>query len=729
MLNAGKNVWPWTLTFLRRIGGRLPLMLLVLFVWLPVSVEAQTTSDQTGSNPAPAPAPAAARQTLTDAEVHFRGNETLSARVLREAAAYELDRFREMGFRRADIDDAAYRIELAYRERGYAFAEVDYLYETVENRAIATFLISEGPRVRIDAIRFVDNQAFSDNQLDAFFQENGNGLLATGSDYFVRSQLDDALSGIRDLYYSQGYLDARIQEPRIEFSADRRRAEITIAISEGAQYLIREVRFEGDVYPETRGPLADARGQMVGKPYNQRQNLELSSNITEIYGNLGYPDVRVDVSQKQLEEPSQVLLEAQIDSGPRIRISEIVISGNRDTRASFIRSRLAVEPGEYYSIADQRQSFRRLYQSRLFSRVNLFLAPGPDEEHRILHVEVEELLSRELSVEAGWGSYELLRARLGYLDRNPFGTGRLFRTEFGGSYRGANLMASILDPWFLRTDITAHLPIFINYREEPSFTRREIGSSLLFTRELTRDLAISLAYTFRNTVLTNIDVDVPQDDSRENYNLGSIKSQISHNTRNDIFYPTSGQESYLAGEIAASALGSEISFYRITAGVNRYFSLRRATVLALRYDTGFTIPRQETLPLGERFFTGGESTVRSFRQDQVGPSDATGEPIGGLAFNVVSAEIRQQLRGPLIGTLFVDYGNVAPNSENLFGTSRSELLSATFSEYFRDMRPSIGFGLQYLLPIGPIRLDTAFNPAAREGERDYTIHFSVGMAF
>jgi outer membrane protein insertion porin family len=264
---------------------------------------------------------------------------------------------------------------------------------------------------------------------------------------------------------------------------------------------------------------------------------------------------------------------------------------------------------------------------------------------------------------------------------------------------------------------------------EPSFTRREIGSSLLFNKELPRNLAVSLAYTFRNTVLTNIDADVPEDDASENYNLGSIKSQISHNTRNDIFYPTAGQESYLAGEIAASVLGSEISFYRITAGINRYFSLRRSTILALRYDTGFIIPRQDTLPIAERFFTGGESTVRSFQQDQLGPSDATGEPIGGLAFNVVSAEIRQQLRGPLIGTFFMDYGNVAPNSDNLFGTTRSELISATFSEYFRDMRPSIGLGLQYLLPIGPIRLDTAFNPAARQGERDYTIHFSVGMAF
>jgi outer membrane protein insertion porin family len=723
MLKFWKITWQMAAVIFRQNRSWLLPVLAVTFFCLPVSVQAQQVEEETPAEQAPA----AASQSAAG-EIRFRGNESVRARALREAASYELERFKEMGFRRADIDDAAYRMELAYRDLGYAFAEVDYLFEIVENQTIATFLISEGPRVRIDDISFAGNRSISDSQLSTFFQENGNGLLDSRFAYFVRPRVNDAVGRIRDLYFGQGFLDARVEDPQIEFSPDRRRAVINININEGAQYLIREVRFEGDVDSKTIKALVEVREQIIGKPYNQQQELELRSRITEVYGNLGYPEAGVDILQKHLEEPSKVLLEAYIDSGPRIRIADIVITGNRETRSSFIRSRLAVKPGQYFSIADQRLSFRRLYQTGIFSRVNLSLAPGPDEEHRILHVEVEELLSRQLSVEVGWGSYELLRGKLGYLDRNPFGTGRTFRTELGGSYRGANLMASILDPWFLQTDITAHPRVFLNYREEPTFTRREIGSTILFSKELTRNLAISLAYTFRNTVLTNVDVSVPQDDASENYNLGSIKSQLTYNTSNDIFFPDAGQESYLAVENAASALGSDVHFHRITAGMNRFISLRRSTVLALRYDTGFLIPTQEdALPVSERFFTGGENTVRSFQQDQVGPTDATGDPTGGHAFNVFSAEIRQQLRGPLIGTIFIDYGNVAPG--NLFAISRSELISATFREYFQEMRPSIGFGIQYLFPIGPVRLDTAFNPDAREGERDYTIHFSVGMAF
>jgi outer membrane protein insertion porin family len=702
-----------------RFPAHLFLILLLSFLLLPGAEGVLSSSV------------ALAEQTSAGVEISFAGNQELSVRVLREAASYELDRFMKMGFRRADVDDAAFRMELAYRERGYAFAVVDYNYETVEGLVLVSFLIFEGPRVRIETIRINGNRAFSNNQLRAFFREDRNSPLTDGDTYYVGAKIDDAIAGIRDLYFMAGYLEARIDEPRIDFSADRRLATITINISEGPQYLVREISFQGDIHPEVERELAQIREELLNQPFNRQVELELRSSIREAYGNLGYPEVRAEVLQNQLEQPSQVLLEAIIASGPLIRISEIIISGNRETRDSFIRNRVLIEPGDLYRVADQRQSFRRLYQTGLFSRVSLSLAPGPDEEHRVLHVEVEELPSRELSVETGWGSYELLRGSLGYLDRNPFGTGRTFRAELGGSYRGAHLTASILDPWFLRRDITAHLPIFLTYREEPAFTRREIGSTLLFTKELTRDLAVSLGYTFRNTLLTDIDLDALQEDFSNSYNLGSLRSRISYITQNDLFFPTDGQESYLAGEVADTFLGSEIAFYRITAGTYHYFSLGRSTILALRYETGFTIPTrgQDSLPPAERFYTGGENTVRSFRQDQVGLRDAAGDPLGGLAFNVFSAEIRQQLRGPLIGTLFLDYGNISPNTENLFGIDRSELISATFSEYFRDLRPAVGLGFQYLLPFGPIRLDTAFNPVAREGEREYTIHFSVGMAF
>jgi len=143
-----------------------------------------------------------------------------------------------------------------------------------------------------------------------------------------------------------------------------------------------------------------------------------------------------------------------------------------------------------------------------------------------------------------------------------------------------------------------------------------------------------------------------------------------------------------------------------------------------------------TLPLSERFFNGGENTVRSFKESELGPRDSSGDPAGGYGLNVFSIELRQRLIGNLIGTIFVDYGNIAPNrsreeqGEKSYD-SRSEVISDTLDDFFKDFRPAVGLGLQYLLPVGPVRFDFAFNPDnnSQRDEDSFVFHFSVGTAF
>jgi outer membrane translocation and assembly module TamA len=116
--------------------------------------------------------------------------------------------------------------------------------------------------------------------------------------------------------------------------------------------------------------------------------------------------------------------------------------------------------------------------------------------------------------------------------------------------------------------------------------------------------------------------------------------------------------------------------------------------------------------------------------------DEAGKPTGGLAYNVLSVELRRRIIGNFIGTLFLDLGNVAPNrapserGRSVYD-SRSQIIADTFSDFFKDLRPGVGFGLQYLLPVGPARLDLAFNPDRdpKRNEDRFAVHFSVGMAF
>jgi outer membrane protein assembly factor BamA len=327
---------------------------------------------------------------------------------------------------------------------------------------------------------------------------------------------------------------------------------------------------------------------------------------------------------------------------------------------------------------------------------------------------------------------------VGYRLKNLFGTGRSWTSEVLGAVKAQGVSSTLTDPWFLGSDVRADLTGFVRRREEPSFTRRDAGGTFFLNKELGRGLTVSSGLTFRRTDLSDSAAAVEEEDLRDDYNFASIKVQATYDTRNDIFFPTTGQRTFGALERADILLGGDVTFLRLTGGTRLFVAAARGTVLGLRYSTGLIVPGEDefTVPLAERFFNGGENTVRSFKESELGPRDSSGDPAGGLAYNVLSAELRQRLIGDFTGTLFVDFGNVAPNSTREDEgqppyRNRSRILSDTLRDYFRGFRPGVGVGLQYLLPVGPARVDVAVNPDRDEkrNEDRYVVHFSVGMAF
>ena len=668
--------------------------------------------------------------------VIFRGNEALSETTLRKAAVDELTSFAQQGQRRSDVDDAAFQMELAYRKAGYTLATVDYLIEQVEGKFIVTFIINEGPRVTLRRIEFVGNAAVDAQKLLAFFEGEKKGSLSKGKLLFIKSDIQAALSQIRDYYIMQGYKDVIVGEPRFSFSDDKTEATVAITIDEGIRYAIHDILFAGDVTTVAKDSLENLRQELIGKPYFRRRNQFLRSRLEEIYGNLGYPRAAVEIREQQGGEAGMVVLTAEITGGPRVTISEILIRGNEKIREKFIRSRLLLKPGDQFNLDLQKKSFRKLYQTGLFSKVDLRLEERKGTDGWPLVVAVEEAPAKELYVEPGWGSYEKLRLKAGFREKNLFGTGRVFALDATVSFKAQSVVASLSDPWFLNTDITADLPVYYSRREEPSFTRKDLGASIQFSKQLTEHLSATAGYGYRMTDVSDVDPIIATEDVPSDYDYASVRAQATYDTRDDLFFPTRGQRSFLSVEYADKFLGSEIALTRLTGGLRFFVPLAVDTVLGLRYRTGLILPGPDEfiLPISERFFNGGENTVRSFEQSELGPKDILGDPVGGLAFNVFSLELRQRLIGNLVGSVFFDCGNVSPNQTRLERglppySSRSEIMSDTFSDYFDDFRPGVGFGLQYLLPVGPARVDVAFNPDKRPDEDSYVIHFSVGMAF
>ncbi len=706
----------------RLVGALLAVFIAAaLQLWMPAADAAETAS--------PTAQPASF-------EIVFDGNAAISEAVLRKAAATELEAFAQEGLRPADIDDAAFQMELGYRKDGYAFAEVDYQIERSASGVKVIFLISEGPRVIIRSVIAIGNRALADEEIKKYFQSEQRGLFSKGELIFVRSGVTAAVDEIRRYYTGRGYLDAAVSEPELEFSPDRSQVSLTIRIQEGVPHTIHRIEFGGDSLEGAQAELDKIRRDLIGQPYFRRQKLLLQTRIGEVCGNFGYPDAAVDIEERTGAETGQVVLQAIISSGPQVRLAAVEIRGNERTRPDFIRNRTRLKAGDRYNLALQKASFRDLYRTGLFTKVDYELEKTGDPAERVLVVTVAEAHAKELYVEPGWGSYEQLRLRVGFQEKNLFGTGRIFRTQVSGSLKALSLSGGLADPFFFNTDIKADLTGFYNYRQEPSFTREDLGATFSLTKELSANLLSTLGYMIRITDISDAGDSVEQDEG--SYNYASVKGQATYDTRNDLFFPTSGQRIFGSAEQADEFLSGEINLTRLTGGIRLFYSLTSRTVLGARYTTGLIIPGRDvvTLPLSERFFSGGENTVRSFKESELGPKDATGDPIGGYGFNVLNLELRQRLIGNLIGTLFIDYGNIAPNrSRDERGLppydSRSDLISDTLDDFFKGFRPGVGCGLQYLLPIGPARLDVAFNPD-RDEQRDedsYVVHFSIGTAF
>jgi outer membrane protein assembly complex protein YaeT len=660
--------------------------------------------------------------------VRIGGNAAISTKSLREAAAAELAELEDPARRRAGAADAAFQMESAGRRAGYAFIEVEHEISGEGAEAVVTFTVREGPLVRLGEVSFSGNAFFTAEELRPYFA-------SAGPTPYVEADIGAGRRNLVQLYRDQGFPGVEIGKPLTTISPDRSVADVRLVIAEGTRFVISGVVFEGDALPEDGAALQGLASGLLGQPFYERRKLALGNAVTEVFSAQGCPDAAVVVREEPGAAAGDVVLRVSVASGPRVRISRVDVAGNKRTREKLILSRIPIKQGDWFNEEKLHEGFRALYRTGLFTRVDHALE-GEGAE-RVLRVEVEEAPARELSGEIGWGSYERLRGGVGFKDRNVFGTGRGVGAEAGASTKGGRVKVEFLDPRFFDTEFSLSIPLTWSYREEPTYTEEEVELSVRLYRLLARRVTAGLQYSFRFNGLSQLSPDVPPDARDEEYTAASLKANLDVDRRDNFFYPSRGWKTGLAVELADQRLGGTLDFVRCTAGASLVQPLGAGFVLGLRLDTGFILPTRgnENVPVNERFYTGGDSSVRSFEEQQLGPKGPSGDPLGGLASTVAGVELRRQIVRKLAASVFADFGNVSPN-RSLAGldpdeSSTADQVDAMWGDYLKDFRAGIGFGLQYITPVGPVRLDLAWNPDPRpeEDEADYAWHFSFGMAF
>jgi len=394
----------------------------------------------------------------------------------------------------------------------------------------------------------------------------------------------------------------------------------------------------------------------------------------------------------------------------------VAVAGNQKTMDGIILGKIDLGPGDRYDGTSIEETLRRLYRSGLFRRVEIEEKPLDDDPSRLgLTVQVDESDSRSIEFMAGWGSYEQARAGLRLEDTNVFGTGRGLALDNHVSTKGYSTELTLTDPDFLMTDSTLTVSGEYFRREEPSFTDKALGTTVALSRTLTAGTTARVGYTYRDRIDATAFTVLPQDQLVD-FVEGKVFVELRNDRRDNLLFPRKGHAEFVSFERIAPELGASVDLDRLTFRASKHFQLWRSGTFVLRTEQNGLWPHEGSanVPLQLRWFNGGENSVRSFRESQLGPKDAQGNPTGGEYRNILGAELRFPIVKTLEGGLFVDAGNVGTRVQD-------------FS--LDEMRYGIGAGLRLLLPIGAVRLDAAWNPDQDPGDDEWVLHFSVGYPY
>ncbi len=654
--------------------------------------------------------------------VTFIGASAFNEKKLREGIARQIRTIEESRLDAANAYDAAFFLESFYRKNGYS--QVTAKGEIVGPWSLR-LIVAEGPLNTVGSVTILGNKSHTVDDLTKYLlgptRERFPRIKKTTDLPFVEADVQAGAGLVTRLFAAEGFPLAVIEPPEFRFEADA--VDITLRVTEGPQYWFGPITFVGAPYPRTDLlPLLDFE---TGKPFTPGRLETMRQKVEDFLKKRGHFTAKVEARADREKAPGVIVPAAfVITAGPRFRFDGVTLQGLRDVRPRFVENRFATLHGQIYDPDKIDEKFREMIQTGLFR--NLRIHPKVAEDNQIrLDIEIEEAKPKEFGIGIGYGSYEGAIANLSYTDRNFFHSGRplTFRVEYTSrGYKGEVLWS---DPWFFESDFRFRARLYAQTREVDGYSKFELGLQPTLTRNITKQWEISAFVLAKRVTIQDASIFPATLVGPDEYLANSIGISTTLDFRNNPANPTRGFIGTATFDAASAALGSEVEFLRGTARFSYYLPVTKRSDLAFGARAGIISPlgkssRRPTasvpagLPIDERFFSGGSTTVRSFAERELGPKDLNGVPIGGEAFTVFNIEYTFPVYGDVKGAVFADAGNLRARAGD-FSLS--------------DMRYGVGAGLRYNLPFGPIRLDYAVNPSRRPGEDVGAFHFSIGVAF
>jgi outer membrane protein insertion porin family len=660
--------------------------------------------------------------------VAFEGNKKIEDDKLRD----EVQSKPRQVFTRARVQSDVERILTIYRRSGRYNAVVEpKIIRLEQGRVDLVFEIDEGDVTGIKRISFVGNEHFGDGTLRGKIRttESAWWRFLSSDDRFDPDRLNLDRELLRKFYLSEGYADFRVISAVAELSPNRDGFFITFTISEGERYKFGKIevtsRFQGLDVDTLKSYLTMDEGDW----YNADQVEKTVTAMADAVGSLGYAFVDVRPNIRRNKDNQTVDVTFDVQEGPRVYVERINISGNTRTLDKVIRREFRLAEGDAFSTAKVRRSQDRLKNLGFFEKVDISAAPGSSPDKTNLEVQVVEQSTGEISFGAGYSTTSGVLGDISIRERNLLGKGQDLRLGLSLGTLSTLIDLSFTEPYFLDRAVAAGFDIFRTSNDRQaiaSYSDSSIGFALRTAWAYTEHTRQTLRYSLRQTNIYNVQPFAsPIVQSQAGYSTTSeIAESTVWDTRDQRLNPTKGH--LLRGTVAVGGPGGDNYYVRMTADAVIYQQLFEDVVASVGGGLGAILPYNNSIPrLNNLFFIGGD-TLRGFAVGGIGPRDAnTTDALGGLYYYTGTTELSFPLYGipkeiGLLGKAFVDVGSLwgTPDSTSLFS-----ILDSTI------MRVGAGFGVQWISPFGPIRVDYAWPVVQAPFDRTQNFRFSFGTRF
>ncbi|OGR90798.1 MAG: outer membrane protein assembly factor BamA [Elusimicrobia bacterium RBG_16_66_12] len=657
-------------------------------------------------------------------KILFEGQKKVSKGTLSDLLAVKTsdpyDRFKLAEDRRKVMEK--------YREKGFLDAAVssEVRADTAASKVDLVFKIVEGPKSRIELVELSGVKQMKAKKLLKLMKNRRKKV------YFEKDLLED-VKKIETEYKNNGYLDVRLSTPLVTLSPDKTRISIAVGVEEGRAYRFGETSFSGYLV-FTSSSLQKTVEYRRGRVFSQEKFEETIRGVQELYADMGRLRARISPVKTFNDKTDKMDVLFEILEGPISYVDHVDVEGNKATKTHVIKREVVVKPGDRFSASRVRKSREKILNLGFMDEVDVDLQASPTDPDKVdLTFDVAEGKPGVLTAGAAYSSIDGLIGTLSLQHLNLFGRAQKASLQWSFGKRVQDYSASWTTPWVGGHPTSLGFDVYNTRRVNPfdtsmsAYVEKRAGGAVRVGPRFEEDkYQLNFTYSMARISIQNVQEQYRGTLAEGTSIQSSFSAELARDTRDSIWDPTRGTRLSLGGQVSGGPFMGDIHYFKPFTAAQQHrtlFTVEDWPFVLSAYQRGgyvtqFNVTKQ--VPVQDRYFIGGQDSLRGYS-----PSGEAGYPSGGKIYGVANLELgfplaRERKKTIVKFVAFVDAGGSWDRVRDISGRIGSDT---------RDIKTDVGFGLRFVTPAFPIRLDYGYGLNHRNGERLYQINFGLGPLF